>query len=102
MRARVRGPPAAEKLQNAALVAGTRVAGSNVGAPRVSTAVSNAIAAPLPAVNEAPPPPKPAVTVTFVNGMLRIRADKATLAQVLRSEERRVGKECRSRWSPYH
>ena len=25
----------------------------------------------------------------------------ATLAQ-LRSEERRVGKECRSRWSPYH
>ena len=24
------------------------------------------------------------------------------LAMVLRSEERRVGKECRSRWSPYH
>src|SRR3712207_7084146 len=23
-------------------------------------------------------------------------------AQTLRSEERRVGKECRSRWSPYH
>ena len=22
--------------------------------------------------------------------------------RVLRSEERRVGKECRSRWSPYH
>jgi len=22
--------------------------------------------------------------------------------QVARSEERRVGKECRSRWSPYH
>ena len=22
--------------------------------------------------------------------------------QVYRSEERRVGKECRSRWSPYH
>ena len=30
-------------------------------------------------------------------------ADKATKAFVqLRSEERRVGKECRSRWSPYH
>src|SRR3712207_7505081 len=29
---------------------------------------------------------------------------KTTLAHVisLRSEERRVGKECRSRWSPYH
>ena len=24
------------------------------------------------------------------------------LGYVLRSEERRVGKECRSRWSPYH
>ena len=24
------------------------------------------------------------------------------LAKVLRSEERRVGKQCRSRWSPYH
>ena len=23
-------------------------------------------------------------------------------AEALRSEERRVGKECRSRWSPYH
>ena len=26
----------------------------------------------------------------------------ATTLDVLRSEERRVGKECRSRWSPYH
>ena len=26
----------------------------------------------------------------------------ANKLQVLRSEERRVGKECRSRWSPYH
>ena len=23
-------------------------------------------------------------------------------ARMMRSEERRVGKECRSRWSPYH
>ena len=26
----------------------------------------------------------------------------ANLNSALRSEERRVGKECRSRWSPYH
>src|SRR3712207_8209935 len=26
----------------------------------------------------------------------------ASLPEELRSEERRVGKECRSRWSPYH
>src|SRR5689334_24338351 len=25
-----------------------------------------------------------------------------SMAAVVRSEERRVGKECRSRWSPYH
>ena len=27
---------------------------------------------------------------------------KLTIAHDIRSEERRVGKECRSRWSPYH
>src|SRR3989440_1753192 len=27
---------------------------------------------------------------------------QAAIADVRRSEERRVGKECRSRWSPYH
>ena len=27
---------------------------------------------------------------------------QADLASARRSEERRVGKECRSRWSPYH
>ena len=26
----------------------------------------------------------------------------ASLNPLFRSEERRVGKECRSRWSPYH
>ena len=26
----------------------------------------------------------------------------ANVATAVRSEERRVGKECRSRWSPYH
>ena len=25
-----------------------------------------------------------------------------TIGVIMRSEERRVGKECRSRWSPYH
>src|SRR5690554_7925412 len=32
--------------------------------------------------------------------LIRVEADDADLEQ--RSEERRVGKECRSRWSPYH
>src|SRR5256712_9362700 len=33
--------------------------------------------------------------------MVELEADDA-LASAARSEERRVGKECRSRWSPYH
>ena len=31
-----------------------------------------------------------------------LRANKNAIAKQIRSEERRVGKECRSRWSPYH
>ena len=30
------------------------------------------------------------------------RTEKTICLAVTRSEERRVGKECRSRWSPYH
>ena len=32
----------------------------------------------------------------------RFRSNDSVERAVLRSEERRVGKECRSRWSPYH
>ena len=32
----------------------------------------------------------------------KISVYKAAVTTSLRSEERRVGKECRSRWSPYH
>src|SRR3712207_8272385 len=30
------------------------------------------------------------------------KSDVIVVGTILRSEERRVGKECRSRWSPYH
>ena len=36
------------------------------------------------------------------DGRLTGRFEKFGIADGLRSEERRVGKECRSRWSPYH
>src|SRR2546429_2105036 len=32
----------------------------------------------------------------------RIEFGDTDMAGIVRSEERRVGKECRSRWSPYH
>src|SRR2546427_290185 len=35
-----------------------------------------------------------------VDGLPRTQA--AGIRSIIRSEERRVGKECRSRWSPYH
>ena len=34
--------------------------------------------------------------------VLRPVFDKSRVSYIPRSEERRVGKECRSRWSPYH
>ena len=41
-----------------------------------------------------------------VDGFLNHRIDTGLLTRIAeefgRSEERRVGKECRSRWSPYH
>ena len=33
---------------------------------------------------------------------MKINKETQVLNDTLRSEERRVGKECRSRWSPYH
>ena len=35
-------------------------------------------------------------------GFLGVYAQFVSSGDVRRSEERRVGKECRSRWSPYH
>ena len=47
-------------------------------------------------------------TVVLKNGrtarvtMHLIEGSKEEIENTFRSEERRVGKECRSRWSPYH
>lgn len=57
------------RLQNALMAGGERVVPAQVSA--------------MPVVAVPPPAPAPPVAVTFVGGMLRIHADKATLAQVL-------------------
>ena len=36
------------------------------------------------------------------DGAVTVRMNNTVLLATVRSEERRVGKECRSRWSPYH
>ena len=41
-------------------------------------------------------------SVADQRGELRPGVHREVIADIKRSEERRVGKECRSRWSPYH
>src|SRR3989441_10930681 len=51
-----------------------------------------------------PPPGESEILGLEVSGTIEGSEDRvcALLAGGGRSEERRVGKECRSRWSPYH
>ena len=39
---------------------------------------------------------------TYINGKIAECKTSDQYRRMNRSEERRVGKECRSRWSPYH
>src|SRR5256886_3522725 len=42
------------------------------------------------------------ITLVAIGPLVNVGALIDKDAQTFRSEERRVGKECRSRWSPYH
>ena len=87
------------KLQTASLVASTTAASTNAAstsATSIITAVPSVSAAvpqttgPLPPADISEAPPKPFVKVTFTNGMLSIRAEKATLSQVLFEVQRQT------------
>src|SRR5256885_9980088 len=58
--------------------------------------------APAPVAGEAPPPDSPTSAEMALSVSPRNRTPNLPRRRMLRSEERRVGKECRSRWSPYH
>ena len=47
-------------------------------------------------------PENPGRLLKRLMGMLMKHYGVAIIIVAIRSEERRVGKECRSRWSPYH
>src|SRR6266550_7823865 len=68
-------------------------------APDVSRAVAAEFAKAGRLMLDAPISGSP-VTVTAGNASIMVGGDAAAFER--RSEERRVGKECRSRWSPYH
>jgi len=55
-------------------------------------------------VNQAPPNSIARSFASFLPAARNARCAAGSVAKSLsiRSEERRVGKECRSRWSPYH
>ena len=68
--------------------AGSRAAGRGLSGERLRMVRVGAVAAVVGDVARRPAPTE-----------AKLRAYTTLLA---RSEERRVGKECRSRWSPYH
>lgn len=70
--------------------ANTRPVEAKIVAASVSAPVSHARTMLQPADDLAAPPSKPLVTVSFTNGMLRIHAEKATLAQVLSEVQRQT------------
>jgi hypothetical protein len=81
------------KLQNASLTGASQI---GTHSAQISSQISSQIpvavetsetAATEPLIQ---PPPKPQVTVTLENGMLRIHAEKATLAQVLFEVQRQT------------
>ncbi len=72
----------APRLQNASLTAPTNVAPAKVlAAIPLSALPLSAVTSPSPTASATPLPPR--VTVIFAGGLLSIRADKATLAEVL-------------------
>src|SRR5580698_881603 len=105
--------PSAGTLGEIAAKDGETVAvGALLGQINEGAAGAKPAAAPAPAKAAAPPPPpaaaapaaaapapaqkSPPVDAPLAPSVRKISAESG------RSEERRVGKECRSRWSPYH
>ena len=90
----------AVQLQYASLPARANVVAPTVSAALPRTTALPTAAPPTIALRTAAPPPStvsaapasaPAVSVSFVDGMLRLHADKATLAQVLFEVQRQTG-----------
>ena len=62
----------------------------------------NTLRVPIDPWNPDPLTLREAAAVLRRGGLVAFPTETVYGLGVLRSEERRVGKECRSRWSPYH
>src|SRR5258708_36402168 len=77
---------------------GAKVAPRARRSNRIDAVVQEISATSGKAIGFAPDVTKRAEAEALIQGVV----DGIGRVDVLRSEERRVGKECRSRWSPYH
>src|SRR5258706_15877683 len=101
-------PPTSRDIGVAALVRGLALAWKNLAAyPSGHPALAGALESVQARLGDLRGPAGEVVLGIAADGILygdskidSLYAQK--LAHSLRSEERRVGKECRSRWSPYH
>src|SRR5229473_7945243 len=69
--------------------------------PLVEPCIATGLAGPAGSVQRRPRAPAPTVSITK-GDLTSVDVRVCVGAYGVRSEERRVGKECRSRWSPYH
>ena len=76
----------------------TYAANKPVGSDSSKLAASD----PAPSVAIISPADGTSVTETNLTVRVNVRLARGHRWLEMRSEERRVGKECRSRWSPYH
>src|ERR1017187_9353988 len=98
---------ALQKSQGESPSASPLVSGGPEAAPGEATAVAVAAGVPLGTPMDATWLKVPAdrilrPTPTPEQRLVALADPNSQGAEMFRSEERRVGKECRSRWSPYH
>ena len=104
------GPPDSGDIRKYRVPGRPYSSGKAAAAPGVDCTLNmgrtwwNATTSSPPRVGEMAKPPTYSffMDIVMTSRPPKIKRSKVLLTRTARSEERRVGKECRSRWSPYH
>src|SRR2546430_17721400 len=98
----IRRPPRSTLFPYTTLFRSGRRAGAGERMTSTASVPTHAVAVPTFGKFFLPGPTDvhPEVLEAMIRPMVGHRS--SAMEKLLRSEERRVGKECRSRWSPYH